>query len=1038
METRISSAENGIQTNGYLPGRQRQVVDLLSLFQSSQIVGLFGDNGSGKSTIAQVALVQELQNGFLGIAGKNWMTTTIRPGVTPLENLSAGLFKLLQKQQKQKLQEELELVEKMKSSTDGLKQVFRRYIYEKSDCNYLLIIDNLEDLFHFKSTAINKVGWELNTTSFIQNISKCASASDIPIYFLIILRSDFVSNIFEFRNFHELISKSQYSLPQFRKSEFQEVIFSLLKHENFSITKEAVDFLYLDIGKDLKNLTLLSLLLDRAKLVTKDDLQKQISHEVVKNISSSNIYEEVLESFFNSLEATEKKIVEKIFKQITSSQEGSNQRKPIRIDQLLKVIGIRFHELKPIISNLNDKLDFALEIIYPYQERLISEDDTFISDTAIINIKNEQFIQHWPRLVEWIKQEAESQEIYTRLSESAKMFDQKSTDYLRPPDLDYTLKWYEEKNPGELWANQFNGNYKKAINYLLESKEKYQEDILKKETLQKEKIKRIRKTGVYIILGALLIVIVIAVFYFRAVNSREEAKQAKDKAQSEEKNAKMEKARADSLYNKAQLALEEAQKSEKKAQKSETEAKQSAIDALAEKTQADSLKIKAIKQKGEIEKTYNELEKTNANLKRSDSLKSVATSDAESGRDYQKAINTILSLRNRIDKNDFQKDSLVILKKEVKAAYEKYNSVSLAFKGLILPNNDLFQVLIKVRTEPTDQTTYNAIPQDLASLSSGLRRLSVSPSGIVATGGDDGILLYSELPITQLPVKFIQEKIKNDRNDINDRIRSLIFISSNELIIGTVSGRLYKFNTLEKQLQSIKIDSNPKSINIKPNENQIIEELLVTNNGLFILRGQEILRLNLKDQNKVDVVKGILPNKVFKFNEEKLIIQNTDNTLLFLDTSTLEYVPINTDLGNKTISVAIASKDLLFLGMENGDVYVCRSIKSGKSIRLKTEYIISAHFTRITSLAYDTNTQKLFTASLDQKANIFDLNLYKVGQDYITNNLIKIEGFDKWIWDFELIKLGTDNTILTVDENGNLKTWQTSSKMLYDEIFENK
>jgi WD40 repeat protein len=186
------------------------------------------------------------------------------------------------------------------------------------------------------------------------------------------------------------------------------------------------------------------------------------------------------------------------------------------------------------------------------------------------------------------------------------------------------------------------------------------------------------------------------------------------------------------------------------------------------------------------------------------------------------------------------------------------------------------------------------------------------------------------------------------------------------------------------------------------------------------------------------VVTGILPNKVFKFSEDKLIIQNTNNTLLFLDTSTLEYVPINTDLGNKTISVAIASKDLLFLGMENGDVYVCRSIKSGKSIRLKIEYIISAHFTRITSLAYDTNTQKLFTASLDQKANIFDLNLYKVGQDYITNNLIKIEGFDKWIWDFELIKLGTDNTILTVDENGNLKTWQTSSKMLYDEIFENK
>jgi len=531
-----------------------------------------------------------------------------------------------------------------------------------------------------------------------------------------------------------------------------------------------------------------------------------------------------------------------------------------------------------------------------------------------------------------------------------------------------------------------------------------------------------------------LIVKVFAIFLFVAKQSEEKALKAEEVALEAQKEAQR-------SYNDAQLALEEAQESEKKAQKSEKEAKQSAIEALAAQTESDTLRIEAIKQKDKIEKTYNELGlktkelgKTVADLKISDSLKSVATSDAESGRDYQKAINTILSLRNRIDKNDFQKDSLDILKEEVKAAYKNYNSVSLAFKGLVLPNNDLYQGLIKVRRELPNQTTNNTIPQDLLDSlpRGGLRRLSVSPSGIVATGGDDGILLYSELPIKQLPVSFKSYKIKNDR------IRSLIFISSNELIIGTVSGMLYKFNTLKKQLQSIKIDFNPKSINIKPNENQIIEELLVTNNGLFILRGQEILRLNLKDQNKVDVVMGILPNKVFKFNEEKLIIQNTDNTLLFLNTSTLDYEPISSDLDNKTINVAIASKDLLFLGMENGNVHVCKSITSGKSIRLKTEYIIKAHFTRITSLAYDANTQKLYTASLDQKAYIFDLSLYKIGQDYITNNSIKIEGFSKWIWDFQLIKTGQENTILTVGESGHLKSWQTSSKMLYDEIFKNK
>jgi WD40 repeat protein len=1022
MEVKKDSSTQGIQNIGNLAGRQRQVVDLLSLFQSSQIIGLFGDNGSGKSTISQKALLPGLQKGFLGIGGKNWKTSTIRPGVTPLENLSAGVSNLLESHKKLRLEEEIELVNRMKSTSEGLRRVTKQYFDNNANCNYLLIIDNLEDLFHFKSTALNKTDWETNANSFIQNISKCASSLEVPFYFLIILRSDFVSNIFTFQNFHELISKYQYSLPQFRKSEFQEVIFSLLKPYNVLISKEAVDYLYIELGKDLKNLKLISILLEKAREVIEENSEKEINYQVFQNINIKTLYEEKLESFYNSVSESEKKLVEKIFKQITSGQEGSNQRKPISIDQLLKVIGIKFHELKPIIANLNDKLDFALEIIYPYQERLISEDETFIPDTAIINIKNEQFIKHWPRLVEWIKQEEESQEIYIRLSETAKMFDQELTGYLRPPDLDYTLKWYEEKNPDELWANQFNGNYKKAINYLLDSKEKYQKDILKKETLQKEKIKRIRKTGVYIILGALLIMIVIAVFAIMAKKQETIANLARDKAESEKERARVEKERADLLFTEAQSAMKDAQRSEK--------------FALVEKQRADNqfeqanfLRKEAESQKQQIQEAFKsldlkteELGLTVADLKVSDSLKSIATNEAESARAYQAALNTILSLRNKIEKNDFQSDNLTALLDEVKSAYVNYNSASVAFRGLVLPNNDLYQVLIKIRTELTDQKLYSIIPKDLADLPNGLRRLSVSSTGILASGGDDGLLLYSKLPFKQLPVEFKTYKIKNDR------IRSLVFISPTDLAIGTVNGMLYKFNITNEQLDVINIYGKPS---------EIIEELIFTGDGLFVLKGTDILKVDLKNGNKITKVNTIATNKIFNFSEGKLLIVDKNNTLSILDTPTLELQGISSDFGKKSISVAIASGDQLFIGMENGDVYSCQSIKTGKTIRIKTDFIIRAHFTRITSLAYDKNSQKLFTASLDQKANIFDLKLSKVGKDYITTNVLKIQGFSKWIWDFELIRTGQENTILTVDENGDLKSWQTSSEMLYNEIFQN-
>ena len=61
----LSSQNDALgSTAGPLPGRQRQVFDILSLFQSSQMVGLFGENGSGKTTLIKRGLIPELDKGF--------------------------------------------------------------------------------------------------------------------------------------------------------------------------------------------------------------------------------------------------------------------------------------------------------------------------------------------------------------------------------------------------------------------------------------------------------------------------------------------------------------------------------------------------------------------------------------------------------------------------------------------------------------------------------------------------------------------------------------------------------------------------------------------------------------------------------------------------------------------------------------------------------------------------------------------------------------------------------------------------------------
>jgi len=1006
----------------YLPGRQRQVFDILTLFQSSQIIGLFGENGTGKSTIIQKGFIPELQKGFLGIGGRKWKTATIRPGITPLENLSASIGKLIDQNYKQKLEEEYLLTSRMKSNNDGLRLTSLQFLNQNTGFNYLLIIDNFEDLFHFKDTVDNPEEWKTNLNSFIQNITKCASYSDVPIYFLIILRSDFVPNLFDYRNFHEILSKSQYSIPQLKRSEFQEVVISLLSPYNKLISNEAINLLYSKIGKDLKNLKLLKLYLEKFVGPSSDRSIKEINTEILQDVEFNSLYTEKLESFYNSCTESEKTISEKVFKQITISQEGSNQRKPIRIETLLKVIGVEFSELKPLLLKYKSEIDFVLEIVFPYQERLETEDLSFLPENAVINIKNEQFIPHWPRLVEWIKQEKESQEIYKRLSETAKLFDQDLTGYLRPPDLDFTLNWYHDQKPDELWASQFNGNYKKAIDYLLESKNKHQEELVKKENLQKQKIRKLRKTGLYVAITTFIIILIIAGFALDAKKQEGIATLAKEKAVEETEKAKKETERADLLYNEAQNAMQAAQKSEKL--------------ALFEKGRADDEFTKAVflrkeaeSQQQQIQRAFlsldlksAELGKTVEELKVSDSLKGIATEEAESARAYQEALNRILSLRNKLQKEDYQKEEINQLLQEVKLAYQNYTLSSLAFKGLVLPNNDLFQVLMEVREDLIRAKMTDSPSNDLSSLPNGLRKISISTSGILAAGGDDGILLYSKQPFGNLPLEFRTFKINNDR------IRSLEFVNQTDLVIGTVNGMIYLLKSMADKLEPITVGSK---------STEIIEQLIHTDEGVFALRGGEILKINLKDGNKVSNVPEIKAARMFKFNNNKLLISRQNLELVILDISTLQWKTIDSDLKKKQITTSINSGGNIFFGMENGDVYVCQSTLSGNEIKITTKFILPAHLSRITSLDYDSKTQKLFTASLDQKANIFDLSLLNLGESYITNNLIKIEGFNKWVWDFGMVKNGKEKILLTVDENGGLKSWQTGTEMLYNEIFQN-
>ena len=1074
MEILNSQNDTLVGDSGFLAGRQRQVFDLLSLFQTSQLIGFFGENGSGKTTLIKKGLFPELEKGFLGIAGKKWKTVTIRPGITPLENLSAGIAQLGLTSGKQKLEEEVFLTESMRLSNEGLKNACLPNSTQKSEFNSLLVIDNFEDLFQYREVAPNASDWDDTIKSFIQNVTKCASYSSIPVYFLVVLRTEYMSRLFDYRHFYEKISSSQYNLPQFRKSEFTEVVKTLLSTSKKKIHKDGMDFLFNQFGKDLKNLILLGHYLSEVVASSVDSSQDEIGLETLLQIPSDTLYARKLDDFFDSCGEPQQKIVEKLFKQITVTQEATSLSRPILIDHFLKVSGAQLNEVGSLVQSFQNTFNFVFEVVLPLQERLEVKNQPLTSGLAVIKIKNDQFILNWPRLVDWIKEERDSQDMYKKTSEKSTLFDKGLTDYLKTPDLDLALTWYEEHNPDEFWCNQFDSNHERTISYLLTSKAKFQEDILKKELEQKEKVKRLRKTITVVSISTALVLIIIAAALVVSMDAKRIAVEKKIAAEKSENKALLSKEAADAAREDAREASILAEEEKEKAVKNEKVAKIATSRAiLSEKASKDAL-LETKEANIALDGERKRLAINENTLKMTVELETAATDKAKTATLYQELLYKISSLRNEVQKQEFQDEEFSELLAKVESNYLEYSKISLKNNEVVLPNNDLYQVLLEMRRKLVARgDLIKGIPAELTSMRSGLRRIIVSPTGAIATGGDAGILRYTKKALGQGDVSF------SDFSLVRDRIRTMEFINDKELVMGTVLGKLYLFNTATGVNKLLEIGLGP---------NQIVEQVVASSKGVFVLVGGKVVKVPFngltktaavskdlpktaaipkelpkapgipkelpktaavfkdltktaavpKDLIKTETVPSPLVERIFKINEDKLLLVSKNNDLFLIDMATLlsQKIDNNSTLKRSLITAAVISGENLFLGTENGAVHICKISMLGPGLKINIKLTIPvAHKTRITSLAYDSSSNKLFTASLDQTASIFDLELDKSRPDYIEKHFYKIQGFDKWIWDFALVQTGKVKTLLTVDESGELKSWQTDAEMLYNEIY---
>ena len=1014
-------------------GRKRQVDDLLSIIQEGRFIAIVGPEGAGKTSLIKAGLIPALKNGFAGAAGREWSFCYCRPGITPIENLASALSEkyVLGDQEKGSLEMDDEIVKLMRKDHSGILNAVSKYSIS-GDGNLLIIIDQFEDIFDLSEKGTVGLAWQQEIALYLNNIAKAITSKNASVYVLISMQSDFIPLLYNFRVLHEHISKGLYSVPNFRQDDFHQVVKGSLLHSGYKITDDALNYIEEGFNQDLRNLPMVQLLLKKIQLTYPHEDAEELTELTLSNIRKlgelEGIVEKDLDQYFNQLSIFDQQVLELLFRNITQPGEGLTMKKPRTLKEINDVLGVEKNELVRVITDLKNIEEGILDVIEPYQKNVSHFKEAYISDSAVINLSNNHLIKNWPNLVRWIAEEKESIDTYIRLSESGKLFQQGQTGYLRPPDLDLVMAWFDKVQPKKIWADQFNPHYRMSIDYLLKSNETYIEELEQKETERKEELRKARKRQLFLIVVVGIVSLFCAFAFFQkykanqateaAKISADNAETAKKTADNAAKLAEIERKNAIANERTARLEKIKADSATIQAMRAEQEAKRSEEFAKFEKSRAE---VQAENARKSMEIANRETDKANVAQKEAEALQKKETLLKQ----LESAKARILALNNRLsyEKFDSEKDKLDFAK-DVVGAYQKLDTLSREAEeeGKILPNNSLYSLLTQVEykiLENASQLESKYFVVDKSTIGAGLRSIDFINGNKIIAAGDENVLINYAVNTGNIQ-KIIPKLNKK-------RIRKVTFVDENKVVFTNVTGGIYLMDLSNSADQKLKEDGQ--------NAEFPINDLIVSNEKIYTVFNGSLVQYGTKIFQETKLPLKSVEN-IYELNSEKIFVKTSQGPFL-LDTKSMAITPIvlapeKETGGSPKISAVVASENKVFIGTDDGKIWIYDNPK-GTFSTLRNPWIIFAHKSRVTALEFDIKSNQLFTASLDKTAKIFDFSIEN--RDKIRAQVVKIEGFDKWIWDFVLVSPKNSNTKLyTVDEKGMLMRWDTQADALFKKI----
>ena len=348
----------------YYFGRERLVAELVARVVGAGFLGIVGPSGSGKSSLLRAGLLPALAGGVLPGSG-GWRRLLVRPGERPLEELRRVLVSGAQ--------------DPLAEALDAL----------PADERLLLAVDQLEELF----TACRS---DTERAAFADALARAAADPDGRAVVVVALRADFYGRFSAYPGLAELLGGNHVLVAPMQASELRRVVELPAARVGLRVETELADALVDDVEGEPGALPLLSTALLELWQKREGNVLTVAAYRESGGVHGA--VARLAEGIYARVPDERRQLVRAVMLRLVG--EGEREAPVRRRAPLAELDLERNADVEDVLGTLADS-------------RLVTVSE------GNVEVAHEALLREWPRLREWIEEDAEGRRLRRHITQAA-------------------------------------------------------------------------------------------------------------------------------------------------------------------------------------------------------------------------------------------------------------------------------------------------------------------------------------------------------------------------------------------------------------------------------------------------------------------------------------------------------------------------------------------------------------------------------------------------------------------------------------------